>query len=369
MKVDQQTFLNPGDYFKIPQTDSRFVLNPEGHVHFWKFNFLISPTVEANHQGKFKTRFRELNGNFSLGNFDLTVGRRLISLGTGYIYTPISVITPDLKISDPEDTERANKGVDLIKLDYSLENFSLSAIVFKKNNWQNYALFAYYGARHFDFYGILYYPDYKKLEYGFAFSFSAGQALELHSEIMFKQKVPYYRHKVYDVDNPEVTFTENPLYLPNERTYVESVVGGNLTLRNGTNIIFEYLHKDWGINRQEWEKLRLHYQYNFSHLEDELSQMNIQADQDLFTQQNQRGLFRDYLFLRFFKSFQKTDISLITYTNLRDWSTTFILRFEYQLSDGIYLYLSPMIFAGKNDSEFKDFWYDNIFQLGIRTNF
>lgn len=364
IKLNTISIWNPDNFYNLENTHSNFSLNLESKLNFGFSKFKISPILLIDNQAEIKTGLRELNCTFNLGNFEITFGKSIIKMGTGYIFTPIGVITPAKKLSDPEDEMRTQEGVTMGKIDFYTENLNLSAIVFKKQNWENYALFAYYNFKSFDLYGILYYPEYKKLEYGFAFSTTLGEAVEIHSEFMIHKQVPVLYHKVYFVDDPETCFNENPLYNPGFNNYKEFVIGTNITIK-GINIIAEYYHKDWGLKESWWDKLKKHYKYNFINSTNPFQSSDISADLSI-TKQGTMGLMRDYLFVRAWKPFNNTSVSAILYTNLKDLSSLFIFEIDTQICDNISFYLKPLFFLGKKDSEFREGWYNNKLEIGFR---
>jgi hypothetical protein len=68
--------------------------------------------------------------------------------------------------------------------------------------------------------------------------------------------------------------------------------------------------------------------------------------------------------------FQKSiDLSGILFMNLHDTSLVAVFSLDHRLMEGIYLYLKPGFFMGKNGSEFNESWYRHSLQLGIRGVF
>ena len=367
IKINSESLWNPDNFYHSENSNSEWLMNIEGRLKFWETRLRISPLLTINNQSEVDTKLRELYGVVNLGNFEITLGKSIIKLGTGYVFTPISVITPELKISDPEDILRKNEGVQLVKIDYYTENLNLSAISFKKENWRNFAFLTYYVFRGIDLYGILYYPEYRKIEYGFAFSKTLGKNVEIHSEFMHHKNSPVDYNKVYFVQNPERTFDEYLLYHPNYGNYNELILGTNITIKK-INIIAEYYHNDWGLKPAWWQKLKNHYKFNFENSFDPSQSLDIFSDLTII-KQGTRGLMRDYLFLRIWKPLNKTDISEILYLNLHDRSAVTVLDLETQITPGIYLFLKSIYFIGKNGSEFKESWYNNIMQIGLRAMF
>ena len=367
IKINSESLWNPDNFFRSKNTDSELSINLENCFKFWQTRLIISPLLTIDNKSDIDTKFREFYGKISLGNFEITSGKSIIKLGTGYIFTPISVITPELKISDPEDALRRNEGVQLVKMDYYTENLNLSGIIFKKEKWENFSFLTYYYLNGIDCYGILNYPEYKKIEYGFAFSTTFLGNIEIHSEYMLHKNAPVDYNKVYFTRNPETTFNENLIYHPDYANYNEFIIGGNITIKK-INIIVEYYHNDWGLKPGWWQKLKNHYKYNFENSSNPNQSIDILSDLEIINQ-GTRGLMRDYLFLRIWKPWDKVDISGILYINFHDRSAVAVFNFETQIASGIHFFIKPVYLTGKKDSEFKESWYSYTMQIGLRMIF
>ncbi len=364
LHLNTNSTWNPNAMFVNSEKDSRLAFNLESRVHFKSIRVLVSPVLTVDHNSKSKLALREATLNLSFGKLELTAGRAIIKFGTGYMFTPIGIVTPGKQVSDPEDFQRGRVGGDLVKLDYYTENFNLSATVFKKNNWQNVALFAYGNIKGIDVYGILYYPEYHKLEYGFAVATTIGDAVEVHAEAMMFRRAPVLHHLVYFADQPGMVYPQSPLVQPQDGYYKEFLLGTNITVKQ-INIIAEYYHNDWGLKKQWWSRLKTHFDYNLNRTDGPPDFLNVTADLEILAQ-SKRGLFRDYLFLRAWKSYKNVDLSTIFFVNLADGSFLSLLQLDYSLSDRISAYIQPLYFSGKSGSEFGASFYASSLQIGFR---
>lgn len=363
--LNADSLWNPGSLFLNTEKDSRLALNLEGKWNYKSIRALLSPLVTMDHEGHSEWKIREAAVTLSSGRFEFTAGRAIVKWGTGYMFTPIGIVTPEKQVSDPEDMLRSRTGGDLFKIDYYTENINLSAVVFKKNNWKNLALFAYGNVKGFDFYGILYYPEYKKLEFGLAVAATIGAGVEVHAEGMMHRRSPVLRHPVFAAENPQVTYVDPQLVQPEDGYYKEFLMGANITVKD-INIIVEYYHNDWGLKKVWLERLQGYFAYNMTRSENPLSMWNAASSLEIL-QQGRRGLSRDYLFLRAWKSFKNVDLSTIFFMNLADRSLLSLFELQYTLSDGISFYVQPLYFTGKTGSEFGENFYSGSMQLGIRV--
>ncbi|MBN2345499.1 MAG: hypothetical protein JXO51_03850 [Candidatus Aminicenantes bacterium] len=354
---------NPGPVHVLASCDSALLLQIDGRLRLGKAVFCASPQWRAAHDGTWKTGLREATLNVNLGNFDLTAGKTLIRMGTGYMFTPISVITPDKSLADPEDNGHEQEGVWLLKADYYRESFSLGALVFKKNNWSNLALFGYVDAGRVDLYAILFHPEYRKLEFGLAAAGTLGESVELHAEIMVRRRSPVLRHRAFSVPFGAALFPQWPLFQPPDRCYPEILLGANVTFK-GVNVIAEYYHADWGITAEEYRRLQGHYAISLSELPGPLAQMNLAADLELL-QAGSRGMMRDYFFARLWKALKGVSLTAVGFVNLSDGSFLSLVEASWFLSDGITLYIRPLYFSGSQGDEFGDSVYSAMLQAGF----
>lgn len=370
LALSRHSLWNPGLVFQPgpKQTISRLSLNPETRLKLGETRWVFSPSLILTGSNKVEFRLRECYFTLGFGDFEISAGKGIVKLGTGYMFTPISIITPKQNISDPEDSRRSTQGVELVKLDYYRENLNLSAMIFKRDTWSNAALFAYCHIAGIDWYGIVYYPDYKKIQWGAAFSTTIGNHMEIHGEWMLHKQSPVDFHKVYFEPNPRVTYMIDPRYNPGQHQYNEYILGVNITVKP-FNIIAEYYHKDWGLKPEWYDKLNVYYRFNFETTPDPLQSPDVLSGLSVI-EQGMRGLMRDYLFIRAAVVIRKnTDLSGIFFMNLHDFSSVAVLKLEHRLIGGIYLYLRPALFLGKKGSEFNESMYSHSLQLGIRGLF
>ena len=65
-----------------------------------------------------KLRVKESYAGLSAGDFDFTLGRRIVRWGTGYAFTPAGVLDPPRVPTNPTDRLNVNVGRDMIKSDW-----------------------------------------------------------------------------------------------------------------------------------------------------------------------------------------------------------------------------------------------------------
>jgi len=63
-------------------------------------------------------RVKEAYAGLSAGDFDFSVGRRIVRWGTGYAFTPAGVLDPPRNPTNPTDRLSVNEGRDMVKADF-----------------------------------------------------------------------------------------------------------------------------------------------------------------------------------------------------------------------------------------------------------
>lgn len=357
---------NPGGAAALPQRDSRLLLQPDALWHRGVLKLQLSPVFTMDHDGTTRTRLREGAATLNLGKVEITAGKSLVKLGTGYMFTPISVITPARQVADPEDTSHAQEGVNLVKADYFSENLTLSLIAFEQTNWRNFALFAYTTVKRVDLYAVLYYPEYRRLCFGLAAATAIGESVEVHGEFMVRHRRPHPDHLVFHGADPHTTFDRWPLVAAADEAYVEFLVGANLTFR-GFNLIAEYYHTDSSLRRGQYNALREHFLYNAGRMEQPHAAANAAADIER-VRAAAGGLQRDFLFLRLWKAWKSVDASAILFLSPVDGSYMALAEVVHALNDHVSWYIRPLFFSGRRGGEFRDGFYSSMLQLGFRVS-
>jgi len=366
LTVNDASLWNPNALFPLPANEARLYLNPEGRYASGNIKFTLSPYLVVRRDWKKETGLREVRATWASGRFEWTIGKVLMKLGTGYMFTPISVFTPAKALDDPEDSLRGQEGVTMVKADYYRENWSLSAIVFKKNTWRNAALFAYSSWKGIDLYGLLYYPEYRKIEAGLALAASAGPGLEVHGEVMFRRRSPLLFHRIYGETNPRISYDYWPLYQPADRVFPEILAGINFSFQ-GVSLMAEYSHRSWGLTPKAWANLKTHFTYNLQKAGDGRISTDLNAGLQV-VQTGRSGLMRDYLFVRAAGNFGRTDVSGIVFVNFADRSLMAVADLNIGLADGLAFFIRPIFFLGKNGAEFAESFYSGIIQVGLTAN-
>ena len=104
-----------------PGFQNRILLEPAFTVRChqrWSFSSNLVGQTETNGDTHEQLLVRETYGSLSAGDFDFTVGRRIIRWGAGYAFTTIGVLDLPLVATDPTDRLNIREGRDMITADW-----------------------------------------------------------------------------------------------------------------------------------------------------------------------------------------------------------------------------------------------------------
>ncbi len=186
------------------------------HAQRWRFATSLVAIGSTYGETHGRLRVREAWGGFTAGDFDFSVGKKILRWGTGYAFTPTGVLDPPRNPIDPTDRLNLNEGRELVAADWVKGRHALTAV------WASAGLF---GERRgitdttavryntmvagFDAALIFAHDAGRHDFYGVNFTRVVGEALEVHGEFARR-------------DSNAV------------------LIGGKYMLRSGVNTIFEF---------------------------------------------------------------------------------------------------------------------------------
>jgi hypothetical protein len=100
---------------------NRVLLEPSFTFRYqprWSFSSSLVGLVYTAGDTHTQLRVRETYAGLSAGDFDFTLGRRIVRWGTGYAFTVAGVLDPPRMATDPTDRLSLNEGRDMVKLDW-----------------------------------------------------------------------------------------------------------------------------------------------------------------------------------------------------------------------------------------------------------
>jgi len=84
----------------------------------WSFSTSLIGIANRYTDTYSQLRVREAYAGLSAGDFDFTLGRRIVRWGAGYAFTAIGVLDPPRIPTNPTDRLNVNQGRDMVKADY-----------------------------------------------------------------------------------------------------------------------------------------------------------------------------------------------------------------------------------------------------------
>ena len=118
--IDDATFYG-GQSHSRPRVLNQVLLEPTFDLRYQRrLNFstsLIGQTTTYTDNTS-QLHVKELYSGLSAGDFDFTLGRKMVRWGTGYAFTAAGVLDPPRDPTNPGDRLNVNQGRDLIKADW-----------------------------------------------------------------------------------------------------------------------------------------------------------------------------------------------------------------------------------------------------------
>jgi len=323
------------------------------------------------------SRFREayLGHEWPELGLEVSLGRRIIRQGMGYIARPTSLLEGQVRRQDPDDHWGALLGSDMLFLQWFKEESTFSFAVTDSDKNLNPrerpdVVFRYetlWGDA--DFAVVAGLPD---PAFGFAWANVFGEGLELHADILAQRGTTRAYHQVTQEDSEATLYTDYPYVSPWEdsgRFFLYSVLGGQYTIGQ-TNLIFEWLHDTRGLSRSEFQKWSALSQYHRQVFDTQVSlnavaQANLLWDLDTLTTQ---GSMRDYLFLRAGKNTGTLQPSVNLLCNAQDSSCVLSPEMRYKAGT-LDVKTLMQIARGGADTEFGSIPQHNTFIIQVRYQF
>lgn len=138
-------------------------------------------------------RVKETYAGISAGDFDITLGRKMVRWGAGYAFTAAGVLDPPRDPTNPTDRLNVNEGRDMVKADYVRGRHALSlawstaAMAPSNSNLHDTTAFRYNVLVHGFDTSLIAGDDRGGDSFGgFTFTRVLGQAWELHGEGMWR---------------------------------------------------------------------------------------------------------------------------------------------------------------------------------------
>jgi hypothetical protein len=118
--IEDTTFLTSLSV-PIPEFQNQLLLEPSFTIRFqprWTLSSSVVGLANTYGDTHAQLRVKETYAGLSAGDFDFTLGRRIVRWGTGYAFTAAGVLDPPRIPTNPTDRLNLNEGRDMVKADF-----------------------------------------------------------------------------------------------------------------------------------------------------------------------------------------------------------------------------------------------------------
>lgn len=119
--IDDATIYGGVQIPNAPKVLNQVLVEPTISYRYkphWSFSTSLIGVADRYTDTYTQLRVKEAYAGLSAGDFDFTLGRRVVRWGTGYAFTAAGVLDPPRIPTDPTDRLNVNEGRDMIKADY-----------------------------------------------------------------------------------------------------------------------------------------------------------------------------------------------------------------------------------------------------------
>jgi len=307
-----------------------------------------------------KATLNELFMDFSLGETEGSIGKKVVSWGVGYGYRPLDVIQKEdrqaLKTFDLE-------GRPMLMLEYFTQDSAITAVLVNKMKYDalNATRGEFEGAmkystfiQNFDVYMLLYQHQGESLSVGAALSTTYGDHFEFHGSARF---LPSYKKFVHRLSGQTPTLlTQRDVYdTPTGYNALQALLGASWTWGNGFGLMLEAWHDGTAWSASQWDEL-----IQINAVQRQLLDVgapevavygNVGANNSVYNQQN---LLKDTVFMRLSYDGIKIDPELSILYTPADGGFVMSGSVGYEWSDSVSLYGSSRLLGGRKGSAYRE---------------
>lgn len=124
LAVTNETSIASGERVPLPQVSNIALLQSSFSYkrgQRWRFSTSLTGESDSSPEASSRLQVREAYVGLSTGDFDWTLGKRILKWGTGYAFTPTGVLDPPRIPTDPIDHLSLNQGRELGSLRFRLK--------------------------------------------------------------------------------------------------------------------------------------------------------------------------------------------------------------------------------------------------------
>lgn len=362
--------LNPDNLIQLPSDkytvatffeDSCDVLNGKVITAF-KCNFEtlngynnIFLTTSKFPSYKLNIQINEIFYKQEFTDLSLSLGRKKIRWGVGYVYSPTDIITQIKSPEDPIDRLQNLQGTDLIQLSLLKENSQLDFIYFPKfealkiiNNNVGFRFYNY--IEPYDISFVAKYEGNKNYTLGGNLASTIGDNIELHSEVILNT----FNNKLYPNYLSNSNQVSNISYFTKNNLSYELLIGSQYTFQNNWNLTLEYLYFSNGYNTGEWKAYSDHLAYLYKEINSFDTIDNVMSCYANALNVLTFPMRQHYCFFRLYKNEVLKDITLdlSSILELTEFNGVQNLEIHYTMLENSILTFRVKYYFGNSKSEF-----------------
>lgn len=362
------TPLNPGNRFRLPDDSVETALLLEGTVRKLRFRFRAEArgaiaTARDDDEWPQDARLRVQQLYLPVLTTKAVVvqaGKQVRSWDQGLSYTPLGFFRSNPDIRDPVDVEGRVEGLPMLVVSHVGDRLAVEVVgsdrlgtgdAAQRDNGRQLAVrFSGQLVAGLDTALVVRQRAHAAPGIGASFAY-AKDRIEIHADLYAGQPEAAYRRRAL-FDAPPQYRTTDPLVFDAPRGFmVNSIVGGSFSASDRLTFRGEWAHHGDGVTKAEWRT----YLRNITLHRDGLATGDPRAVPSLaydLSAMGQGGIRRDYLFVG--ASYDGTVISPSIYclAGLADGSTTTTASATWKATPQLDLAVQATILAGSKTSEF-----------------
>ncbi len=330
-------------------------------LHQGGFNAEWTGTQRLQQDGvvSYEGILNEAYWDFSLADFELTLGKKRISWGVGYAFRPLDVLLQSERLSFVSPIE---EGLPLLALEKYTDNGAWTLLCGNALSYHNQtfhrsdnrcAARAYALIDDTELQFIAYADQATDFAIGAGFSMVRGDALELHGSLLYQARYSQLMSRL--VGSTELLARQDPMGMREYADGYKLLLGMNYTWSSGVSLLLEAWHDDSGYSRQQWQALR-----DLTEAQKRLSDLasiprqaiegNIAASNQFF---GQKSLLEDNIFARLSYAGEKTSANIDVLYSVLDRGAVLTLDAKTEVSDHYEISYGVRMFGGGSQSAYQ----------------
>ena len=313
-------------------------------------------------------KLSELVYDFSLADWQLSIGKKKLDWDVGYGFRPLDMFSPTAPLAL---NTAVSPGAWMVTGDWFTSDGTLTLICNESQpTFTEQQVLTKSGvgcgARYYQYFdqwevqSLVHYDSQVKTRIGFSALSVLTNNLEFHSSLLWQQQ---YRTSVFQASALTNTHFVNPVTVETKHNALQLLGGLNYSTDHGVNFILEYWYDGRSPSAAQWQAViqaakTQHQQIN----QQPLARYQLQAEQQMFSSQN---LFQQNLMLNVMAKRGALTPKLMMLLNPEDKGLLLNLRLCYDFNAGHSIELGARFYTGPANSVYRQLDYDTIYYLNI----